>query len=114
MSEGEACELLPGPDALEEAIRSNDRLFVLFYAEWCPFSRAFLPEFVDRAERGARCFRRILSDDNDPHVRKYRIEVYPTVLFFEHGQLARRLDGRYLKGLDRPGLEKFIEQCGGG
>jgi len=105
------CELLEGPAALEEAIRTRDRLFVLFYASWCPFSRAFLPEYVDCSGPDGPGYVRILSEDYDEHVEKYKIEVYPTVLYFEKGKLVRRLDGRHFVGLSRKALDKFIGEC---
>ena len=109
------CELLDGPRALEEAIRTRDRLFVLFYASWCPFSRAFLPEFIDcSASGGPGGYVRILCNDGDEHVEKYGIEVYPTVLCFEKGSLVRRLDGTSHAGLSRKALDRFIAECSGG
>jgi thiol-disulfide isomerase/thioredoxin len=111
MSEADRCELIGGSEELEKAILSRDRLFVLFYALWCPFSMAFLPEYLDLAEPGDPCYVRILSNDQDAHVEKYGIEVYPTVLYFEKGRLARRLDGRHLVGLNRKKFESFVGQC---
>ena len=114
MSETERCELLGGPEDLEKAIQTRDRLFVLFYASWCPISQAFLPAYADLAVPGDPCYVRILSNDDDAHVEKYGIEVYPTVLYFEKGKLAKRLDGRYLLGLSRKKFETFVGQCQAG
>ncbi|MBN1938255.1 MAG: hypothetical protein JW843_01615 [Candidatus Aminicenantes bacterium] len=111
MRGADACELIGGPQALEEAIRTRDRLFVLFYASWCPFSMAFLSQYLDHAGGSELCYVRILSNDADDHVRKYGIDVYPTILYFENGKLARRLDGRYLAGISRLALEKFAAEC---
>lgn len=112
MAETGFCDLLDGPGALEEVIRTRDRLFVLFYASWCPFSRAFLPDYVDCAGLGdSPGYVRILCEDYDEHVEKYGIEVYPTVLYFEKGKLVRRLDGKHLAGLSRKALDKFIGEC---
>ena len=111
MSDAPHCELIDGPQALEEAIRTRDRLFVLFYASWCPFSMAFLPEYQNLAAPGDPCYVRILSNDDDPHVEKYGIEIYPTVLYFEKGQLVKRLDGRHFLGLSRKKFEAFQGQC---
>jgi len=111
MAHTNACELIGGPQALEEAIRNRDRLFVLFYASWCPFSMAFLPHYLDHADQGDPCYVRILSNDPDAHVHRYGIEVYPTVLYFEKGALVRRLDGKHLAGLSRKSLEKFAAEC---
>ena len=111
MASSDKCELLESPQALEDALKKKDRLFVLFYAAWCPFSREFLAHYVSHAEQNEPCYVRILSNDEDAHVQKYGIEVYPTVLYFEKGKLVRRLDGKHLAGLSRKSLEKFAAEC---
>jgi len=113
MSNTDRCLLVPTNEALEDAIKTNANLFVLFYASWCPFSREFLPVFQDNAERsgGGPCYMRILVDDKDDVVRKYSIEVYPTVLYFENGRVAKRLDGTFHVGLDESRLEDFVWRC---
>ncbi len=107
----EACTLIGGEAELEAAVASRDKLMVLFYATWCPFSRAFLETYSRHAEAGDPCYARIIVDDGDPIVAKYGIEIFPTVLFFEKGELVRRLDGAYHRGLSRGQLEAFARQC---
>ena len=107
----EACVLLGSEEDLEEAIRSRDKLMVLFYASWCPFSQAFLPTYLAHAAAGDPCYARIIVDEGDPLVEKYRIEVFPTVLFFEKGAVVRRLDGAYHRGLSQGQLEDFARRC---
>jgi thioredoxin 1 len=107
----ETCVLVPGARELEAAIASNERLMVLFYASWCPFSRAFLGIYQKYAADGGPCYVRILVDDGDPVAEKYGIDVYPTVLYFEKGRLAKRLDGAYHRGLTRGQLEDFASRC---
>ena len=96
---------------LDDALKAKDRAFVLFYASWCPFSQAFLKTFREHAAAGDPCYARIIVDDGDPLVEKYGISVFPTVLFFERGQMARRLDGIYHRGLSRGQLEDFARRC---
>jgi len=108
---GDACLQLGSEAELEEAARSRDKLMVLFYASWCPFSQAFLKTFREHAAAGDPCYARIIVDDGDPLVEKYGIEVFPTVLFFEAGRVARRLDGAYHRGLSQGQLEDFARRC---
>ncbi len=108
---GDACVLIGSEAELEAAVASRDKLMVLFYATWCPFSRAFLATFREHAAAGDPCYARIVVDDGDRLVAKYGIEIFPTVLFFERGELARRLDGVYHRGLTRGQLEGFARQC---
>jgi thioredoxin 1 len=105
------CFLLSNGEELEAAIASRDKLMVLFYASWCPFSRAFLETYLDHAAAGDPCYVRIIVDDGDPVAEKYSIQVFPTVLFFENGILARRLDGAYHRGLSQNQLEDFARRC---
>lgn len=110
----------PAPDAgiligseaeLEEILRTRDKLIVLFYATWCPFSRSFLAAYRDHAAAGDPCYARIIVDSGDQVVAKYGIEIFPTVLFFKNGKPARRLDGVYHRGLTRRELEDFARHC---
>jgi thioredoxin len=107
----DACLLIGSEAELEETIRTRDKIMVLFYASWCPFSQAFLATYREHAAAGDPCYARIIVDNGDPLVERYGIEVFPTVLFFEGGALARRLDGVYHRGLTRGQLQDFARQC---
>ncbi len=107
----DACLLIEDEAGLEEAVRTRDKLMVLFYASWCPFSQAFLSTYLEHAAAGDPCYARIVVDTGDPVVAKYDIEVFPTVLFFEKGALARRLDGTYHRGLTQGQLQDFARRC---
>jgi thiol-disulfide isomerase/thioredoxin len=105
------CELIDSAEGLEKKIKEKGNVFVLFYASWCPFSQAFLPDFLKSAYRNTTCHVRILIDGKDDLVEKYSIAVYPTVLYFEKGSLVKRLDGVPHEGLNEAQLKSFIEQC---
>ena len=107
----DACVLIGSEAELEETVRTRDRIMVLFYASWCPFSQAFLPAYREHAAAGDPCYARIIVDNGDPLVDKYGIEVFPSVLFFEGGKLVRRLDGVFHRGLTRGQLEDFARRC---
>jgi thioredoxin-like negative regulator of GroEL len=107
----DACILLGGPKDLDAAIRSRDKLMVLFYATWCPFSRAFLTTYLSHAAAGDPCYARVIVEDGDPLVEKYEVDVFPTVLFFEKGRLVQRLDGAYHRGLSEGQLKDFARRC---
>src|SRR5512147_956933 len=82
----DACILLKDAGDLETALQARDKLMVLFYASWCPFSQAFLKTYLSHAAAGDPCYARIVVDDGDPLVETYAISVFPTVLFFEKGR----------------------------
>ncbi|MBE3112653.1 MAG: thioredoxin family protein [Acidobacteria bacterium] len=107
----DTCVLVGSGEELEAAIKSRDRLMVLFYASWCPFSQAFLGTYRKHAAAGEPCYMRILVDDGDPVATKYSIEVFPTVLYFEKGKAVKRLDGVFHRGLSKGQLEDFARRC---
>ncbi|HTY13920.1 MAG TPA: thioredoxin family protein [Candidatus Omnitrophota bacterium] len=104
--------LLKDEDDLDKAIRENDRVMILFYASWCPFSRKFLPMFEEQADTASDPCRRLVIDDLDEVTEKYAINVFPTVLLFEKGKVAKRLDGKAGIGLNGTELAGFIGSCG--
>ena len=107
----DACVLLEGPEDFDAAVASRDRLMIMLYAAWCPFSQEFLPIYLAHAAAGDPCYARIIVDDDDPLVERYGISVFPTLLFFEKGQLVRRLDGTYHRGLTHGQLRDFARRC---
>jgi len=103
--------MLRNKDELAEALGSCDRVLVLFYAAWCPFSMAFLPVYEKQAAGRERNFVRITLDGNEDLFDEHEVDVYPTVLFFKGGKLDKRLDGRHLAGLRERQLKELIEAC---
>jgi thiol-disulfide isomerase/thioredoxin len=94
---------------IEEALKSKDKAFVLFYASWCPFSQAFLPVFKEYAKANPNECVSVVIDDKPDLCDKYAIEYYPTVLLFEKGQVHKRLDATPGAGLTKKQLAKFTE-----
>lgn len=97
---------------IKDTAKSGDGVFVLFYADWCPFSQAFLPVYEKHARGREGEFVRIVLDGNEELFNEHRIEVYPTVLFFRAGRVDNRLDGRHLVGLKEKQLTDLISACG--
>jgi thioredoxin-like negative regulator of GroEL len=87
------------------------RIFVLFYATWCPYSQRFLPIFENYALGNDQQFCRVITDQVSECEDTYDIEVVPTVIFFENGRAAKRLDGVPGSGLTEGQLDSFIHSC---
>ncbi len=94
-----------------EELKDKDRTLALFYADWCPFSRRFLPHFeAYAAAHPGTC--RIVELGADPEAcEAFDIDVYPTVLEFRNGRLEKRLDGIPGFGLTREQLESFCSKA---
>jgi thiol-disulfide isomerase/thioredoxin len=97
---------------LAELLKSTDRIFVLFYASWCPFSLGFLPIYEKHAAVRDPHFVRMILEGNEDLFEEHGIEVYPTVIFFKAGKVHKRLDGKHLAGLREQQFTDLIESCG--
>jgi len=96
-------------EEFERDLKSKETTFVLFYASWCPFSRAFLPVFEEYAKRNPHQCMSVVVDDKPDFCDKYSIEYYPTVLLFKKGKLEKRLDAAPGEGLTRKQLVQLTE-----
>ncbi len=112
MTAEDKCVLIEDEKQLEKALKERDKLFILFYASGCPFSQKFLPVFMKSSKECPACHLRILADEQEELFDDYGIEVYPTVIYFENGKAAKRLDGIFHQGLNPEQLKDFIRQCG--
>jgi thiol-disulfide isomerase/thioredoxin len=95
---------------LEEMLESKGKVFVLFYASWCPFSQMFLPIFEKYAQDNPQNCLRVKIDDKAKLCEKYSVDVVPTVLLFVKGKVAKRLDGARGVGLNEKQLKKLVDE----
>jgi thiol-disulfide isomerase/thioredoxin len=102
-------------DGFAERLRGMGRAVVLFTVDWCPHCRRFDPVFEAAAARHTALplvAADVSDDDADPRWEQYRIEVVPTVLLFDGGLVADRLDGALGRGLSAGQLEEFLRRAG--
>jgi len=102
---------LKNGNELDKALKECDKVIVLFYASWCPFSQRFLPIFEKYAAKKKSAYLRVEINDDESLADKYDVNVYPTVLFFEGGKVSKRLDGMAGVGLSEDHLTDFIVTC---
>jgi thioredoxin 1 len=93
---------------LENVLKTKNKVFVLFYASWCPFSQRFLPIFEKYAQDNPTACMRVKIDDKAKLCEKYSVDVVPTVLLFEKGKVAKRLDGAPGAGLNEKQLKNLL------
>jgi thioredoxin-like negative regulator of GroEL len=87
--------------ALAEVVGSAPRAGVLFYAPWCKFSRAFLPQF-DALPTDSDALRGISlgkldvtqSDDAAALAKQMQVQSYPALVLFRHG-IPTKYSGEY-------------------
>jgi len=94
-----------------EAVKNSGKTLVLFYSAWCPYCQAFLPVYEKQCkdDKGAAC--RVEVNDLEGLDEEYEVDVVPTVLCFENGKVAARLDGEPGRGLTEKQLLEFMKEC---
>jgi len=93
---------------LEDKLKSCDKIFVLFYASWCPFSQDFLPVFEEYAKANPKACMTVEISDAPELCDKVGVEYYPTVICFEKGKVKKRLDAKPGVGLNKGQLSELI------
>ncbi len=96
---------------LSKELSTNDKVLVLFYATWCPYCMSFVPAFNKMVTRSfSKIVHVILDDYDNPLWDKYDIEAVPTVMYFEEGKVARRLDGQFGIGLNEKQFSVWLSK----
>jgi thioredoxin 1 len=110
MGTGEPCALVNNLRDLEEALQKRHRVVAMVFASWCPFCRRVLPVFEKQAHQSEQNL--LLVADDEEHIADlYGIDVFPTLLLFEKGQIVKRLDGKPGLGLNEKQITDFIASC---
>lgn len=96
---------------LTDLIAANHKLIALFYSSWCPFCRNFLSTFDNYAKKPSNfTFIKVRVDDDDnPLWETYALEAVPSAIFFENGEVKKRLDCVLGRGLNEQLFRKWIE-----
>lgn len=93
-----------------DKLRQADRVVVLFYADWCPFSRIFLPDFrAAEPEASVPMVTANLRSMRDERWKAHEVKVTPTLAYFEHGEQLERMDGLSGRGLSKRDLQEFLD-----
>jgi thiol-disulfide isomerase/thioredoxin len=95
---------------LDGTVKNKKKVYVLFYASWCPFSQRFLPIFEKYSKKRPQDCLRVKTDDKARLCEKYSIDTVPTVLLFELGAVTKRLDGEPGAGLSEQQLKKLLAE----
>ena len=92
---------------IDDVLQSKEKVFVLFYASWCPFSQRFLPIFDEYAKGNPHECISVVVDDKPDLCEKYSIDYYPAVLLFKKGEVYKRLDATPGAGLTKKQLTEL-------
>jgi len=96
--------------SLNEELERNEKVLALFYASWCPYCMTFLPDFNKNVEtfNSGTVVHVLLDDYDNPMWDDYGIEAVPTVIFFERGEVSKRLDGKFGAGLKAKQFKEWL------
>jgi thioredoxin 1 len=82
-----------------EQPRQIGKILVIFYAEWCPFSRSASHHLDSLNPIYYKIFRVDLSDENNPLWASFKIRRIPTLIAFDNGKEFWRNEAIYMMGL---------------
>ena len=97
-------------NTFHEKIADKDKVFVLFYATWCPHSQEFLPIFEEYSKSNPNECLRVIADEEPDVFEEYSIEYYPTVIMFKKGKVHKRIDAEPGVGLNKKKLKSLTEK----
>lgn len=86
------------------------RALVLFHATWCPYCRAFAPVYQEAGVAATDwvAVEAVLDEDDNPLWDEFGIDVVPTLILFEEGRPARRVDAHHGIGLTKGDLTRIL------
>lgn len=93
------------PDTINAFVKKNETALVLFYADWCPFCRAFL-KLLDESKNSLRhevVGARVNEEDN-PMWDMFNVRYIPTLIAFSKGRVVTRRDSVPKIGLTKDDL----------
>ena len=96
----------------QEVINSSEPVLVHFFAPWCGLCRMINPmlnQLQSQQEKPIKILM-INADENLKLANIYRLKNLPTLLFFENGYIAGRLDNFNSREGIVSSLEKMILQ----
>lgn len=97
-------------EGFEHALLAQDRVVVLFFAEWCSFSRIFVRDFDAAEPESSVPFGRAnLHHPMDPRWDDHRVHTVPTCVYFERGEELERVEAARGRGLDHKAFQRFLE-----
>lgn len=77
-------------------MKSNDVVFVNFYAEWCRFSQMLKPIFAQASEKfqnlpqGKVVWGAVDADRQTDLANRFQVNKYPTLKLFRNGEIVRK------------------------
>ncbi|MRR18101.1 MAG: thioredoxin [Deltaproteobacteria bacterium] len=110
MGINKSCAVVDNLRDLEQALKEKGRTIAMVYVSWCPFCRKALPVFEKQAGETPHPLL-LVTDDEERVADLYGIDIFPTLILFDKGQVVKRLDGKPGVGLNDKQIADFIQSC---
>lgn len=107
----ESCTVVDNLHDLEQALKEKGRVIAMVYVTWCPFCRKAVPVFEKQAREATERNLLLVADDKEAVADLYGIDVFPTLILFDKGQVVKRLDSQPGVGLSDKQITDFIQSC---
>lgn len=100
---------------IEDALKENSHILIEFYAPWCGHCKRLAPEYEKAADllKESGVAARIAKVDSTVEknaAAAYSIRGYPTLLYFENGQMVEKYSG----GRTADEISKYVINKAGG
>ncbi|OMJ93966.1 hypothetical protein SteCoe_3030 [Stentor coeruleus] len=100
---------------IEDALKENSHILIEFYAPWCGHCKKLAPEYEKAADllKESGVAARIAKVDSTVEKNAagaYGIRGYPTLLYFENGQMVEKYSG----GRTADEISKYVINKAGG
>ncbi|OMJ85109.1 hypothetical protein SteCoe_13633 [Stentor coeruleus] len=100
---------------IEDALKENSHILIEFYAPWCGHCKRLAPEYEKAADllKESGVAARIAKVDSTVEknaASAYSIRGYPTLLYFENGQMVEKYSG----GRTADEISKYVINKAGG
>ena len=92
-----------------EVTNSNTPVLVDFWAEWCAPCRMLAPTIKELAQdyQGKVKVGKLDTDNNRDTAVKFGINAIPTIILFNHGEIAKKFVGHTSKKEFKAALDKI-------
>ena len=93
-----------------KVLKSEQKILVLFYADWCPYCTNFKPTFEEINSEKVHKKAALVNEDENPLWDRFNIQAVPTMIAFQDGKIIARKDAKEHIGLTRTDMESIVKE----
>ncbi len=96
-----------------DSIMNNSNSLILFYADWCPYCKKFIPifeEVIKKINTKILVGSIKLNDDDNPLWDRFNINAVPTLIAFSNNSIKSRRDAKMGLGLNKDDINSILTE----